>query len=779
MKRLPALALLFLLWQAVAAQSVPDRIGSPEPIPKLNNRALRLVESGNLPEALRLFDLALSRQRNDTLVFNRSMVLARLGRDAEALAGFLTVSYLPGTRLNRGVVRCRIGQWAEGLADIQSSPIRDGWADERAFNLAVASWQTGHPTEAARALNEAGPTISDPAAMQLLQADLLLVQNKPTEAIARYNALGRSLDTQSGAALRLAQARYQSKLYDEAVDLFRESLAGSDKQKSTQFSAHYGLGVSLYAQRSFEKAVTEFRVAVKLDPTSLLAQTALAHALCSSRNYKAALIVYENVLGLNPADKQARLGLALTLTRLNRPMDALKAFKAAEALMNPTDTAMADAFLHRGLALMAINLPVQAIAALQTANSLKPKQPALLAALSEANRRAGRLVQAVQILSDALQLDPQNVAMRANRGTLLLQFDRIEDAYIDFFNVLKTKPKHANALNGIGISLLEVDKLDEARFTFDGLVAGGDKAYLHNNRGVIESYMGLRAEKLGQASEAKRAFAMAKDEFEKAQQLDSTGLSYQNNLGNAFRNQGLFNEAAQAYQRFLSRSARNNLGILMATQKRTADARRFFESAVLADTADRTFRYNRLRFYKNAFPDSIAHRPDLQLNGRHNYWAGISAKYSRDGYMTVYLYDFDFDPYDYPANHRFVLEPEPLHPPDLQPAEEFLTMLELPYVEAMSAPMMVVITPGPSPADTVLAMADTGAIPVSAARPIVSLAHTPIVSSPHDPVVVVHTLTPGDSPPPVDKSTEIVKKRQKMPRFPRTSRRKWGRTDCW
>ncbi len=770
MKFLSAVVLLLLLSRLGAGQLALNRTGSPDPIWKLNNRAVRLVEAGNPSEALRLLDAALSQKRNDTLAFNRALVL---GRNADALAGLLPVSYLPGGSLNRGILRCRLGQWADGLNDIQGSPIRPDWADERAFNLAVANWHIGRSVEAARALNEAGSNVSNPAALKLLEADLLLLQNRSTDAIARYNELGRSADTRSGAALRLGQARLQVQLYDEAIKLFQEALENGDQSKSAQFSAHYGLGMALYARRSVEKAVNEFRTALHIDPSSVLAQTGLAHALCSSHNYKAALAAYEKVLQLNPSDKQIRLGMAIALVRLDRPIDALKAFKAAESLMNPVDTTMADAFLHRGLALLAINLPVQALAALQTASILRPNQPALLAAVSEANRRAGRLVPAVQTLSAALQMDPKNLAMRTNRGTLLLQFDRIEDAYVDFFNVLQVKPRHTNALNGIGISLLEVDKLEEARFTFDGLVGGGnDKAYLHNNRGVVESYLGLRAEKLGQHAEAKRSFELARDAFAKAQQLDSSGLSYQNNLGNALRNLDQFDEAARAYQRFLSRSARNNLGILMATQKRPADARRYFESAVLADTADRTFRYNRLRFYRNTYPDSIARRPDLQGSDRRNYWAGISAKYSRDGYMTVYLYDFGYEPYNYPADHLFSLLPEPMQPPELQAAEEFLTMLELPYVEGLSAPVQVVITAAPHAPDSLLAMSGAAAIKASGTRP-------PPVQLMSKPMAAKHTLTPADTPVPVNKlAVAGITRRQKMPRALRPNRRKWGRTDC-
>jgi Flp pilus assembly protein TadD len=776
MKRLPAFVLSFLLWWPVVAQPVPNRTGSLEPIPKLNNRALSLVEDGRPAEALRLLDAALRQKHNDTVAFNRALVLARLGRPAEALTAITPVSYLPGGALNRGMLRARLGHWAEGLADIQAAPIRNGRADERAFNLAVANWQVGRPGEAARALNETGPAVSNPVALALLEADLLLLQHKHTEAVARYNALGRTPDARSAVALRLAQARLQARQYDEAIDLFREGLAGGTVSKAAQFSAHYGTALAHYARHSFEKAAAAFRVAARIEPTSVSAQTGLAHALCGSHAYKAALTAYEQVLTLNPADKQARLGMAVALTRLERPMDALKAFKAVESLMNPMDTTMCDAFLHRGLALLAVNLPVQALAALQTAHTLKPKQAGLLAAMSEANRRAGRLVPAVQTLSDALRLDPKNTAMRTNRGTLLLQFDRIEDAYVDFFTVLQTKPKHTNALNGIGISLLEVDKLEEARFTFDGLVNGSnDKPYLHNNRGVVETYAGLRAEKQGQSAEANRAFELARAEFERAQGLDSTGLSYQNNLGNAYRNLGQPDEAARAYQRFLSRSARNNLAILLAARKRPAEARRYFESAVLADTADRTFRYNRLRFYRTTYPDSVARRPDLQRKDQHSSRAGISAKYSRDGYMTVYLYDFGFDAYDYPADHRFALTPEPLRPPDLQPADDFLTMLELPYVEGLSQPLLVVVTPAPVlPTDSVLTTTDNAGagVPLSAARlPASRMATVPVAAH--------RNITPADSPAPVGKpAVGPLTKRQRMPRFARISRRKWGRRDC-
>lgn len=67
----------------------------------------------------------------------------------------------------------------------------------------------------------------------------------------------------------------------------------------------------------------------------------------------------------------------------------------------------------------------------------------------------------------------------------------------------------------------------------------------------------------------------------------------------------------------------------------------------------------------------------------------ISAKYSRDGYINIYLYDYDFDAYDYPADHHFSIQQEPSHLPDLLPVNDFIMMPEPADLAPVARPLPV------------------------------------------------------------------------------------------
>ncbi len=659
-------------------------------VKRQNNTAVALARRGNATTALTLLDKAATARPSDTVAYNRALTLARLHRPEETAAAFAGVSGFAHAQVNLALTQCRAGDWIAGRRLLETAFAQTEWADERAFNLAVAALQTNDPAAAGRALDEAMRLRGNQPIFKLLNGDLAQMEGRHAEALRTYKSLSTDAEAGKGIGVRIGNALLSEREWDKAAETFEMHLASPNRAKYG-FLAHFGLANARYGQHDYAKALAEYRIAVRIDTKSALAHTGLGNALCSLHDYKAAQLAYENALVLNPANQHAHLGMGVVAYRLGQFESAFEQFDAAGPLFDPKNPDLADCFLHRGLSRLQAGAFDAAQSDLNVATTLRPQHPAAYTGLSEVFRRQEGFGRAMTQLDAALGKTPVPVAddkakstampaiararMLANKGSLFLKMNFMDEAYPIFKKALAQNPANLNALNGLAIALLEMDRLDDARAIYDSLLARGNKhAFLFNNRGIVRTYTALRLEKQRELHQARQYFFRAKADFEKAQEIDSTRQFYQNNLGNVFKNIQEYEAAIKSYQAYLSKTAINNLGVLFACNRRGEFSRHYMGIALKLDTSNRVYHYNRYKVFAEYFKDSLAKRPDIQFAKRLMPTESISAKYSRDGYINVYLYDYDFDEYEYPADHVFPIRLAPPPPPDLLPVDDFVLM---------------------------------------------------------------------------------------------------------
>lgn len=661
-------------------------------VKRQNNTAVALARRGNAATALTLLDKAANARPSDTLAYNRALTLARLHRPDEMVAALASVSGFAHARINLALTQCRAGDWIAGRRGLETAVAQTEWADERAFNLAVAALQTNDPAAATRALDEAMRLRGNQPVFKLLNGDLAQIQGRHAEALRTYKSLSNDAEAGKGIGVRVGNALIGEKKWDEAAESFETHLASSNRAKYA-FLAHFGLANARYGLQEYAKALTEYRIAVRLDTKSALAQTGVGNALCSLHDYKAAQRAYGSALALDPANQYAHLGMGVVAYRLGQFENAFEQFGAAGPLFDPKNPDLADCFLHRGLSRLQAGDYDAAQSDLGVAATLRPQHSAAYTGLSEVFRRQDGFGRAMTQLDAALGKIPVSVAddkdkakstvmpaiaharMLANKGSLFLKMNFMDEAYPIFKKALAQNPANLNALNGLAIALLEMNQLDDARAIYDSLLAKGNKyAFLFNNRGIVRTYIALKLEKQRELHQAKQYFFRAKADFEQAQKIDSTRQFYQNNLGNVFKNIQEYEAAIKSYQAYLSKTAINNLGVLFACNRQGEFSRHYMSIALKLDTSNRVYHYNRYKVFEQYFKDSLAKRPDIQFAKRLMPTESISAKYSRDGYINVYLYDYDFDEYEYPADHVFPIRLAPPPPPDLLPVDDFVLM---------------------------------------------------------------------------------------------------------
>lgn len=675
-----ALPVLFVFWLVTgfrfSVSDPPKKTGQTQKdtVKGLNNTAIKLAQRNNNGLALLLLDRAENGRLSDTLRYNRALVLGRTKRYEEAAQLMASLDFRHA-QVNEGIFRCMMGDVRQGIQLLDNAPAQNELASQILYNRALAYLLDDNVADAERTI-ESAIRKKNNSSYKLLKGDIMLVRTRYGEAYSIYEALYKKEESHNpGLLVRLGRALVGLKKFDEAQAYFQKYLAL--RHPDYQFSARYGLASAFYGQKEYKKAAEEFRSTTQLRPQSVLAHVGLGNALCSLKDYKGARNAFENALVLDVCHPLAQLGLGIVLYRLGNYEAALEAFTHAEVVFDEKNPEFADAFLSRGMCLAKFNRLDEALGDLHIAARLNRTNPETFARISDVFRMKNSYRYAVEFLERAIRLSPQNDKLLTNIGNMHLTVNRIHDANPSFNWAINHNRQNINALNGLGITLLELDNFPGALALYDSLIAHGQRrSFLYNNRGIVNAYMALKMEKEKQMHRADQYYHRAIKDFEMARDIDSTHKQYYNNRGNVFKNTGEFEKAIQSYESHLDRSAINNAGVLYASSNKGEGARHYLNIAIQLDSSNVVYHYNRYKIYQNFFSDQLAGRPDVAMGKQLLPTNSISAKYSKDGYVNIYLYDFEFDEYEFAGLHHFPVLPDPLRPTEMIMLDDFVFMAD-------------------------------------------------------------------------------------------------------
>ncbi len=230
------------------------------------------------------------------------------------------------------------------------------------------------------------------------------------------------------------------------------------------------------------EALTDFEVAVQIEPDNVDALSGQLAALSSMGRVEDALTLLNRLLAARPDDPQWLHQRARVLTCLQRHEEAAADYERILA------GAPKDAVARRelGIALYNCGRYPQAATQLDSALALAPRDvPALIARGLIAGQR-GQHEDALRFMQYALAIDPHNLDARVECGVAFGLLQRLEEALSCLDEALRLHPDHPEALNARGATLAQLDRLQEALDCYDrSLALRPDQLFARSDRALV------------------------------------------------------------------------------------------------------------------------------------------------------------------------------------------------------------------------------------------------------------------------------------------------------
>ena len=310
--------------------------------------------------------------------------------------------------------------------------------------------------------------------------------------------------------------------YSKALKAFNETIrsAKADADKNWLAEVFFQKASVYYALEEFEKAVSEYKEAIKLNPNSTVFYNALGIAHSELKQYKAALDAYKKALELSPTKAEPHYNIGLVYLKQGTFPPAVDAFKQAIAI----DAKWVDA--HNGLA--------------------------------EAYLKQGLLSQAEKSYVKAVRLSPDRIGAILGLGQVYAKQTRFNDAITKFEKVIEIQRDNTDAHYQLAQVYIKLGQKEKAASTMaffkilrhtDPLLQKAQKwVKIHpddpkgyNNLGIL--YL------------TRERFDKAIENYKRAISLSPTLTAAHYNLGLTYHKQGKVKLAIGAYQKALSTDA--------------------------------------------------------------------------------------------------------------------------------------------------------------------------------------------------------------------------------
>lgn len=168
----------------------------------------------------------------------------------------------------------------------------------------------------------------------------------------------------------------------------------------------------------YPDAIRWLNKAVEEDPRNADAWYDLGRSQMNQGNFVAAEKAFDRVLSILPHDVKTLNNLGLSYEGQNRIPDALHAYEMAVASQQGSAHPSEQPLLNYGTLLVSQNRIAEAIAALEPAIRIAPKDAKCREELARAYQQADRLPDARQQLEAAVALDPANPRLHYQLGHL-------------------------------------------------------------------------------------------------------------------------------------------------------------------------------------------------------------------------------------------------------------------------------------------------------------------------------------------------------------------------
>ena len=292
------------------------------------------------------------------------------------------------------------------------------------------------------------------AAQRLAEAVRRLQAGQPQEADALLAPLSGVMGADPDYLNIAAATAMQLRRADQAIELWRRSLAARPGQLRTAIS----LGHGLRARGDLSAARSVFETAVRGAPQDADALFGLGLVAEALGDYPAALSALERAAKAASRHAGVREALGALLTRLGRPQEGLAELDAALRLqpMSPTLPH------NRGVAFEALKRDKEASEAFGDAVKRLPRQPASWFGLGNVRRRTGDMAGALSAYRQAVAIAPSFLEAHAALNETLWQSG--EEGYLSSYAAaIRQAPRDAALRGAYARQLTRIRSYDQAR----------------------------------------------------------------------------------------------------------------------------------------------------------------------------------------------------------------------------------------------------------------------------------------------------------------------------
>lgn len=288
---------------------------------------LRMVQ-GRLDEADALFRHALNaKAQMAEAIGNHAALLARLGRDAEALEAAGRASalkpFLPGPHSLRGTLLRRAGRFAESAGAFAEAIAADPASPEHHVNHAESLRQAGRITESVETASAGLALHPEHPALLANLGTALHAQGRLDEALAVYEQALKKAPGLAEVENNIARLHRDANRPDHALVHLRRAFAA----RPTDPDIARNLAVLLVDHGPADEAERVARQAVDTEPRSPSGLVLLARALARLNRGEEAEAAFATALRLDPARSDTWFQAGVTLLHAGRRAGAVSAFR--------------------------------------------------------------------------------------------------------------------------------------------------------------------------------------------------------------------------------------------------------------------------------------------------------------------------------------------------------------------------------------------------------------------------------------------------------------------
>lgn len=428
--------------------NLPDSISELGKAVSLNPKYARaytnlgsaLAKSGDLAGAVSAFQKALALEPNSWPAhLNLGLALRENGNAAKALVHLRRVAQ---AQPQNPTVQCELGKTLRQNGDLPAAVAAFERALEIDPEMREAYYGLGFTLKqqaaATRKISSA-PLATNPytkaAQGALIKGDLNSAKEQLVQALAAddndgdaHNLLGYILGQQGDTASALPHLEHAATLLPDSPEV------------------HYNYGAALWYGGAKQKAISEFKTSIRLDPSAAASYALLGMAQRDEGDLPASKLNLERALALSPTTAATFIDLGIAFLQQGQPQRALAQFEAGLNATSAVPTPDWDG----------------AISALHEAASKGPDTPELHNMLGLMLGRKG--ADSNQVLAEfrqALRLRPDYAEAHDNMGLVLAQNGDDDKATAEFREATRIRPDYADAHANLGAVLLLSD-VDEA-----------------------------------------------------------------------------------------------------------------------------------------------------------------------------------------------------------------------------------------------------------------------------------------------------------------------------